>query len=199
MISFQPNEDMLNNYIQNKLSEAETEQVELWLADNPDVMKDLEMGVMFKLADFDPSIAKEKSQLWLVNLFSKPTLVFSHVAVFALGMFLLNFLIIDKPQGISNPHVTMFSQTRGDDEIIQLSNNKGLLIQIPVEYLSQSLYEISISGQRGFQYKVSDLTADSDIVSLYVPQNKLVNGGYDLAITNQNSNDKTNYKFEIKN
>jgi hypothetical protein len=199
MIPFKPDETMLNNYIQNKLSEDETEKLELWLVDHPDVMQDLELGVMFKQADFNPSVAKEKSQNWLVNLFSKPTLVFSHVAVFACGMFLLNLLMSDRPQGISNPHVTMFSQTRGDDEIIQLSNSKGLLIQIPVEYLSQSLYQITISGQGGYQFNVSNLKADSDIVSLYIPKEKLITGDYVLEINNQDSQDKTDFNFEIKN
>jgi hypothetical protein len=198
MNPFKPDETMLNNYIQNKLSEGETEKLELWLADHPDVMQDLELGVMFKQADFEPSIAKEKTQNWLQKLFSKPTLVFSHVAVFALGIFLLNLLLIDKPIDISSPNVTMFSQTRGVDDTYQLSNSKDLLIQIPVEYLSQSLYEITISGQGGYQFNVSNLKADSDIVSLYIPKEKLVNGAYVLEVTNQDSKDKTNYNFEIR-
>ena len=48
MSTFTPNETQLQNYIQNKLSDSEVEKVELWLADHPEVLEDMEMGVMFK-------------------------------------------------------------------------------------------------------------------------------------------------------
>ena len=47
MTEFKPNETMLQNYIQDKLSPQDTEQLELWLADHPEVMQDLELDMMF--------------------------------------------------------------------------------------------------------------------------------------------------------
>lgn len=201
MTDFTPNQAMLNNYIQNKLSDTDTEQLELWLVDHPDVRQDLEMGVMFKQADLDASIFLEKTKKqktnWLEKLLPKPALVFSHAAVFAFGMFLFNLIVDDKTVGISNPNVVMFNQVRGDNENITISNFKDLLIQIPVEYLSKDLYKIEISGSGSFHYKADKLKPDADIVSLLVPKQLLVTGQYKLTIVNNNSDDQSVYGFEI--
>jgi hypothetical protein len=192
---------MLNNYIQNKLSEAEIEQVELWLADNPDVMKDLEMGVMFKQADFDPSIAKEKSQYWFINLFSKPTLVFSHVAVFALGMFLLNLLMIDKPTVISNPEyngegniqIITLSHLRGGDEneftplkTINIDlNAKQLIIVAQLDFPESDSYKIEIQEHTSKKIKFQLLglyPIGSGDLNFSVPTDIFEDGNYWIII-----------------
>jgi hypothetical protein len=96
MIPFEPDETMLNNYIQNKLSETDAEKLELWLSDHPDVMHDLEIGVMFKQADFDPQSSSNEisNKSWLQTIFSKPKILFSHFAVLVVGM-LLSFAQIN--------------------------------------------------------------------------------------------------------
>ena len=45
---FKPDETMLHNYLQNKLSPSDEEQMELWLTDHPEALEELELDLVMK-------------------------------------------------------------------------------------------------------------------------------------------------------
>ncbi len=95
MSAFQPDQAMLENYIQHKLSPEHEEQVELWLMDNPGALEDIKLDLVFTNT-INPSMASEKQSEKATNMsmfgwFLKPqfaaamTLVIGTGIGFALG------------------------------------------------------------------------------------------------------------------
>lgn len=201
---FKPDETMLNNYIQNKLSYTETEQIELWLADHPDVLEDLELGLMFKQGmTSEPVVEKLKDNTeqkpWWERIFHNPILALSFTTAFALGVIVTNVVIKTQKIGVvSNPTVSMFSQVRGSEEKLILSNNKELLIQVPVDYLSQDKYTIEIYEKNTLMHQLKELTPEADIVSMLIPKHLFYAGSYKLIVINDSSKDKSIYNFDIQ-
>ncbi len=202
MNDFTPTQSILNNYIQNKLSDTETEQLELWLADHPETMDDLEMGEMFKQS-LNLNLGKQDNtsnslKMWWKNLFVKPVLIFSHVLLFVSGMLVLNLIsTVDTQKTISNPLVVMLSHVRGKNEGLEWTNNKDLIIQIPVEYLSQDLYQVTIKGDSGIKFELNKIKPESDIISLLIPELTLTKGKYDIVLTNETNHDQFNYQIKV--
>jgi hypothetical protein len=200
MSTFSPNETQLQNYIQNKLSDAEVEQVELWLADHSEVLADLEMEVMFEQGIDKSSLREQnKNQSWWYLFFEKPIMAVSFALIFSLGILFSNFVLLPQSKNmISNPDVLMFEQMRGTQTHYIVYNNNDVLIQIPVDYLSENTYSMKISDDKGTNYQLKHIKPEADIVSMLIPKDLLSKGDYKLVIVNEKSKDKSSYNFEIR-
>lgn len=90
MTTFKPSQNTFNDYIQNKLNEVDIEQLEIWLADNPDVRKGLELDLMFKHGINKQSASKKHSKSFsFFDLFTNRKLVPLHLFAYGLVGFLL--------------------------------------------------------------------------------------------------------------
>ena len=97
MTQFKPDELMLQNYIQNKLSPKDTEQLELWLADHPEVMQDLELDIMFSQSKAAFKQAEQPEQtksfsFW--DFFTSKKLIPINVLAYGLALFFVFNVLI---------------------------------------------------------------------------------------------------------
>lgn len=201
MNSFQPDETMLNNYIQNKLSDDDTEKLELWLVDHPEVIQDLELGVMFKQADFDPSTVNQKKPSWFEKLFSNPLLIFSHVAVFAFGLLLLNLTSTENKENTVATFIEL-EKLRGNSSSIintKIDENQSLVLRFYPDSLNQKYSLIMQSKITKYKVEFNDLTAD-DYGSITVSINSAdnISGQFDVLISDQGNLEKQRYIINIK-
>ena len=124
MTKFKPDETMLQNYIQNKLSPKDTEQLELWLADHPEVMQDLELDIMFSQAKHDLDEAPQPKQtksfsLW--DFLTSRKMVPIHLMAYVLiGFLLFNVMNNSSPSLNSAATFIELEKTRSS-EVPQLS------------------------------------------------------------------------------
>jgi hypothetical protein len=188
---------MLNNYIQNKLSEAEIEQVELWLADNPDVMKDLEMGVMFKQADFAPIEKSNESKSFnLFDFFSSRKLIPVNILVYGLvGVLAFNLFSTSNQNshGEGNFQIVSLSPLRGssNDEFIPISTikinnrNNQLILVVQLNFPDKSNYSIELENHISHKiiFKLNGLKAIGvGDLNISIPTEILEKGDYWINI-----------------
>ncbi len=191
MNDFSPTESMLNNYIQNKLSDNETEKLELWLVNHPDVMEDLEMGEMFKQADFNPNIIPETIKTnkgsWLGKLFPNPALVFSHAAVFAFGMFLFYLLVNDTNTNSVATLIELEKQRGLDTSVIQVQTNKSqsLVLRFFPDSMTERYSLIMKSKSLNQQYEFKDLVADDyGSITVTINSEEFIVGEWGVSVIN---------------
>ena len=191
MAEFKPDKIMLNNYLQNKLNDSETEQLELWLSDYPDVMEELELSLMLK--DGVSSLAinslpekienenhKTNKYVWLTEWLKFPVL--ASVALF-FGYYIGQNNLSDNIQG--NPNniygnallidiETMRGEIKKPDAEIYLDNNKRpVVITLEVSSLSEktAVAEILFANNRE-KIKVEVEFSYLGIASLFIgPEN----------------------------
>ena len=157
MTKFKPSENTLQNYLQNKLNETETEQVELWLPDHPDVMEDLELSLMLKegisslsfnnkLEKTDLENSDVKKYTWLIGWFGFPIL--ASVALFVGYNLGQHGLSGDLKGGIVSIYgnallvdiKTIRGEIRKPDAVIYLdSRKKPVVITMEVNSLSDKI------------------------------------------------------------
>jgi hypothetical protein len=123
MTHFKPTNTMLQNYIQDKLSPQETEQLELWLADHPEVMDDLELDLMFKQADYNPSTetvkVKAPSFQWL-DIFTGRKWLPVHLLAYGLvAFFMINALTHRETSVYADVINIEVDTTRGHNDVYQ--------------------------------------------------------------------------------
>jgi len=201
MTEFNPNEIMLQNYIQNKLSETETEQLELWLADHPDVMQELELDLMFKQADFDPNeqLQQTKSfKLW--NFFSSKKLIPINVLAYGLALFFVVSLYKtnEVSNGVSvNPNVSIFriATTRSNNsQLLSLDNLDNVIIVLEMDDIKTKVYKVSMFKNDGeIIQEIDNLKPKNQYMNqgdLIFPlkQNLLIFGEINFVVSEQNSN-----------
>ncbi len=167
MTSFEPNQEMLHNYIQNKLSPADTEQLELWLADHPDVMGDLEMDLMFKqgvVDELEEFKDTGKTGFNILDLLSSRTLVPVHLLAYGLMAVLFVNMVNNQniPQNLSATFIEL-EKTRGSEvPTIEINHtqNKGIAIRFFPDSTDQE-YKVILNSQVSNQKFVFDqLQAD---------------------------------------
>ena len=177
MNNFKPNETMLQNYIQNKLNSAETLQVELWLADHPDVMDDLELDMMFIQAEYDTSediSETSTSRFVFLDFFSHQRMLPIHVLAYTLVAFFL-FSIFNKEKNVlSSPAIFIeLEKQRGlnTTEIeVQTAKNKSVVLRFFPDSMHNKYRLVMESKSSNINYNFKNLVADelgSITVSIY--------------------------------
>ncbi len=157
MNTFKPDETMLHNYLQNKLSPSDEEQLELWLADHPELLEDLELDLVMKeglekkkLTSDDNSINYLSNHTSSFNLLSLPS--------FIAGMFvalLTSFFYLNYKQSDNNPMSLVqeftISQTRSVEDVIEItvdSNEVLLRINLKDEWTqSYEKFKVVLSSR----------------------------------------------------
>lgn len=112
-----PNIDIIENYLQNKMSQADKEKFERELASNPELqeelnfIKDLETGIQFagrentinviqqvqRSLEEEGFFQKKDKSAWVRKIFDRPVLSIAALVVVAAGIFVAYFWIV-KPQ-----------------------------------------------------------------------------------------------------
>lgn len=138
MTEFEPNETMLQNYIQNKLSPNDTEQLELWLADHPEVMQDLEMDVMFSQADYQstsqPQETKKPSKIDWKSWFNLPSVLIGALAASLVIIPMLKTYKDNPSNQIFVQNEFVITTTRSVDKTTEITtSSRFITIKIPIE------------------------------------------------------------------
>lgn len=198
MNPFEPNQEMLHNYIQNKLSPAETEQLELWLIDHPEVIAELELDLMMKQGVDDLEVNNEAQKLTVNqsntnNIFRNLGLAAVIFISFSLGLLTTDIFKGNQQGFISSPTVVMLSSNRAGADAISVSNSKDLIIQIPTGYLSEDIFSVEFNKNSELKYQVSNLIPESDLVTVFIPKNTLENSSYQIKVINLSTKETTIY------
>ena len=201
MSRFKPNQEMLHNYIQNKLSPAETEQLELCLADHPDVIQELEMDLMFKQGAAEDRVNDEIQVLAVEhsnssNLFRYLGLAAVLFITFLTGLVTSNIFKFNRSNSIINPNIIMLSTYRGGEELIEVSNVNDLIVQIPTGYLSEDLFSVEFNLDSELKYELSRLKPESDLITVLIPKNTLEKSVYQLKLINLSNKETTIYSLK---
>jgi hypothetical protein len=213
MSTFTPNETQLQNYIQNKLSDSEVEKVELWLADHPEVLEDMEMGVMFKQGLKNQTyIQNSKSSFFGVfDIFTSRKWIPIHLLVYGLvGFFIFN--VIDSnnvaPQNESNFQIISLSHLRGGDSKhfnpiarikLNINESSHLVLVVQLEFPEEDVYSVQI-----VKYNTSEkiITINNlkplgvGDLNISIPTNILYRGKFVLNVT-KGGNQIAELPFEI--
>ncbi len=140
---FKPDETMLHNYLQNKLSPSDEEQMELWLADHPDALEELEFDLMMKGGvEQEISYAKTKNgSLSIAQMFNHKLVYLlggaAFAAIFMLSIF--NFKQASQPE--SSFQIIQLNHLRGNSinlnagEAIKIENTiNNIVIQLQMNF-----------------------------------------------------------------
>jgi hypothetical protein len=203
MTSFAPNEMMLQKYIQDKLTENEVEQVELWLADHPQVLEDLEMDILVKQALMNDGLKqKEKNKFTFLDLFTSRKLVPLHLLTYGLvGFLLVNMLSNNK--SINTNSVATFvelEKQRGLDTSIievQTSNNKTLVLRFFPDSMSEK-YTLTMQSKTSNQkIEFKDLQADDFGAITVSLMHENIFGLWEISMANENKSIHQEYSLRI--
>lgn len=196
MTDFTPTQSMLNNYIQNKLSESATEQIELWLANNPDVMQDLQLDMMLKQGMPEPqndSLENKPKAFSLLDIFTSRKLVPLHLLAYGLVGFLLFNSINTSQNSIVNTSATFIEleKQRGLDtsEIeVQTNNNKNLVLRLFPDSMTEMYSLVMQSKTSNEKIEFTNLVAD-DYGSITVTINdEKVSGKWEILLMSVTNN-----------
>jgi len=181
MSNFKPDKTMLQNYIQNKLNSTDTRQVELWLIDHPDVMTDLELDLMFKQAEFNPSeisSTTDQAHFSFLDIFSSQKMLPLHILTYALSALLIfnTFMVVDKAQ-ISAVTFIELEKQRGINTTaiaVQSGQDKSLVLRFFPDSMRKKYSLVMESKLKNIKYNFINLIADelgSITVSIYSEKN----------------------------
>jgi hypothetical protein len=203
MNSFSPDTVMLHDYIQNKLSAEQAEQVELWLADNPQVMQDLQMDLLLKQgleqihAD-DKKAAKPRLHLPGSAYFNRIGMAFLLVLAFFLGGLTVHYFDEDTGLSFTNPEILMLSTNRGADTTARLNLHQNTVLQIPVSYLSSDAYAIELMKNSQRIYRLDQVLPQDDLLTVLIPEALIDAGLYQLEVTNQSTQKSERFDLEVR-
>lgn len=194
---------MLHDYIQNKLSAEQAEQVELWLADNPQVMQDLQMDLLLKQgleqihAD-DKKAAKPWLHLPDSAFFNRIGLAFLMVLAFFLGGLTVHYFDEDTGLSFTNPEIIMLSTNRGADTTARLNLHQNTMLQIPVSYLSSDTYAIELMKNSQRIYRLDQVLPQDDLLTVLIPEALIDAGLYQLVVTNQSTQKSERFDLMVE-
>ncbi|KAA3638107.1 MAG: hypothetical protein DWP95_13340 [Proteobacteria bacterium] len=203
MNHFEPSQKMLQDYIQNKLSAVQTERLEVWLADHPQVIQDLELDLMFKqgLAAFENKDKTEQDQFIAssnASLYGRLGSVFMLIIVFLLGGLTTEYFNKKSNNALINPETITLSTSRGTVANVNFSHDKNTVIQIPVAYLSDDHFSVEISNNAQLAHQIQDLIPKDDLLTILIPKRLLNPDLYQLKLTNLNTNEIETYNLDVK-
>ena len=194
MNTFEPNKTMLNNYIQNKLSDTETEQLELYLTDHPDILEDLEMDIMFKQGITELKAQEKKSKPFaFLDFLSSKKLIPLHLLAYGLVGFLL-FNTFNNKEITQNSSATFIEleKQRGLDTStieVQTAANKSLVLRFFPDSMTEKYSLILNSETSNQKIEFKDLQAD-DFGSITVTMNnsKELSGKWEVLLNSNTLN-----------
>ena len=205
MSNFKPNETMLQNYIQNKLNSEDTRQVELWLVDNPDEMGDLELDLMFKQAEYDPSedsSTTNQSHFVFLNIFSNRKMLPIHILTYALtALFIFNtFKVPNNLQSSPATFIELEKQRGINSTMIEVSSavNKSLVLRFFPDSMSKKYSLVVESKLTSIKYDFKNLVADelgSITVSIYSEKN--MHGEWEIFVVDDTQSIEQKFSMSI--
>lgn len=170
MNKFQPDQTMLHQYLQNKLSPTEEEQLELWLADHPDVLEDLELDLMMQAGvgatannkKQEMSVSHVTKTQFLAKL--KPHMLVSSLVltVGLMGYFIGQYPYNSMAEKTSiGPNVTIVraAQIRANTPSAVINKSDGVVIMVlEISGLSQQPHHVLVEQiNSGFSELIKDL------------------------------------------
>ncbi|WP_395377383.1 hypothetical protein [Marinicella sp. W31] len=164
MSTFTPDDDMLQQYIQKKLSPQDEEQLELWLAENPHVLEELELDLMMQDGLLSQDTTKKQSKNihfeWqnLMSIFRKPAFLSTLLAVFTFiasqYYFLQSSTVIE-----SNTSIIYIEQMRGNTPSAIIDRNeKVVIIVLSISGIENKEYLIQFMSNDEVIHEITDLT-----------------------------------------
>ena len=204
MIAFNPSESQLRDYVQEKLDDKQTEQIELWLLDHPEALGDLEMDVMLFQAEFDPAALSTEKKLshwhWLATLLQNNKLIPVHVFAYGLAflfVFSSLFPISPKKTQAAATFIELEKQRGMDADIISVNPiNNTLVIRFFPDSMQQE-YQLTMSSIGGNQsHKYKDLKAD-DFGSITLALQDVEKGQWIISIADASNNTEQEYKIDV--
>jgi hypothetical protein len=198
MRSFKPDEKMLQNYLQNKLTPQDEEQLELWLADHPEALEDMELDLMMKVGVtentfLNDALAAKPFHHW------KSLAIAASVALTVVSALLLQEKLLHVPMGVIYPNSFVLSHNRSDNtEIIKLKKTEHALLQIPVSVYLAGNYKLSIKQSERTLFESDDVAPELGVISLVISKQTYPVGIYQLILTNQNSLESQAFQFQIE-
>ncbi len=198
-MTYQPDEQTKQDYIQNKLSPDAKSEFENWLFDNKDAQDELELDLILK-----SGVKQYYEEANEVNA-KKVTWLPAFGMAAALVLMTWGLLVPHKDEvlesGLVAPQVSVLSQVRSAEQLTwKINGNQAQLIQIPVAYLSTDLYQIeifSIQDDSAQILALKDLEPNLDMVSVIVSKGTLAVAEYRLDMTAQVSQEKESYKIQV--
>lgn len=202
MSKLTPDEKMLQDYIQNKLSAEQTETVDLWLADHPQVLQDMQLDLMFAqgLEEIQADKSDEHNQFLHLPgsaFLQRVGLAVSMAVVFVLGGLTVHFLDKDTGQSMSQPDIIMLSTNRGIEDDVSFNHNENTVIQIPAGYLSDDRYTVELLQKSQTIYQINDVSAQDDLLTVFVPKGLLAAGRYQLKVMNLSTQDSETFGLAV--
>ncbi len=201
--TFTPNKTMLHNYIQNKLSPEETEQLELWLADHPEAMNDLELDIMIKQADYQPVLSENNHHKtswwsWLTN--SK--LVPLHLATYAMtALFLIS--TFNNNGGLQSSPATFIEleKVRGaetDAIKVDIQNKKSLVLRFFPDSMIDKYQVVIQSQESNEKLEFNDLVADNlGSITISINNTKKLTGQWEVLVFDDTLKVEQDFKLYI--
>ncbi|GGF93221.1 hypothetical protein GCM10011365_13080 [Marinicella pacifica] len=202
MSKMTPDEKMLQDYIQNKLSAEQTEAVDLWLADHPQALQDMQLDLMFAqgLEEIQADNPTDDSQ-WLhlpgSSFLQRVGLIAAMAVVFVLGGLTVHFLDKDTGQSMSQPDIIMLSTNRGIEDDVSFNHNENTVIQIPAGYLSDDRYTVELLQKSQTIYQINDVTSQDDLLTVFVPKGLLAAGRYQLKVMNLSTQESETFGLAV--
>ena len=207
MTQFKPDELMLQNYIQNKLSPKDTEQLELWLADHPEVMQDLELDIMFsqsKAAFKQAEQPKQTKSFSFWDFFTSKKLIPINVLAYGMAlMFVFNTFINNSLNNeFSEISFVDLGKKRGSEaKEYSLTHNEknGMAVRFYPDS-SDELYKVSMKSIGSDEEKTFEgLKADeSGHITVMLQSNQIKNNQWQVLIYNSRDQLEQNYLINIK-
>jgi len=208
MTEFKPDEIMLQNYIQNKLSPIETEQLELWLADHPDVMQELELDMMFsqsKQAFKQVEQPKQTKSFNIWDFFTSKKLFPVHALAYGLALFFVfNGLFNNSVNDNFSPATFIeLEKVRGNETHVLEYNHpleNALTIRFFPDSASQIYKVIMNSESQSKKYVVENLKADNyGSITISLNNENKLNDKWEILVYDNTNQLEQNYTINLEN
>ena len=212
MSNFTPDEKMLQQYIQKKLSPEDEEQLELWLAEHPEVLEDLELDLVMQEGiqniELDEKIQNTQELLDTkpkangTSLLSWIKIPAFSVAMLAIGFFVGTYLTQHKTIEVENAHesiIVPLSTSRASQGTLPELSNKIPIFEILIsDYLLEDDYSGQIISNGQILDNNNDLIKDFGRILYYTNLKKpLPSGNYEVKLINQNTQEEISYGFIV--
>lgn len=204
MKAFNPSESQLRDYVQDNLDDEDTENLELWLLDHPDVLEDLEMDVMLIQADFNPVMVSTEKKLsqwqWILKTVQNNKLIPIHVFAYGLAlMFLTNsFFQVRNDSSQSEATFVELEKQRGVGANILRINvpNKNLVIRLFPDSM-QNEYQLNMSAKSSKKkVEFKKLKAD-ELGSITVTLQNIEVGEWQIALIDKTNKMEQEFKIDV--
>lgn len=207
MTPFKPDNTMLNNYIQNKLNASDTEQLELWLLDHPEIMQELELDLMFKQAEFETNnvteTIKKPAPSWL-SFFSTPKFAPIHALAYGLVALLMFNTFNNKPVTVQSYAATFIEleKQRGLDTTtmeVQTAPNKSLVLRFFPDSMDKEYSLVMQSKSSDHKIEFDKLVADEyGSITVTINSEKNITGEWEILVFDDTLKVEQSYRILTK-